>query len=181
MIKSIFSVLLFVGFSAHADSVQWKVGPVDGAIEVKGDLVLKEASAYMYCSYCSFASCAGGPTKTTPLKTTVKAESASTYKVSIASASHSSSYMFRDLSRCGYVLSLKGIQASSGKSFSGNIVLATSQANGANPIWHDEMLAQGLTEVMTASPLQVEVKALGLSDPQIHPSVNGTTPYFDGN
>ncbi|MGZ5280351.1 MAG: hypothetical protein ACXWC9_10430 [Pseudobdellovibrionaceae bacterium] len=180
MIKVIFSILVFVGISAHADSVQWKVAQVDGVVEAKGDLVLKEASAYMYCSYCSFASCAGGPTKTTPLKMTIKAESSSTYKVSIAPASHSSSYMFRNLSRCGYVLSLKG-QQSTGESFSGNIVLATSQANAANPIWHDEMLAQGLTEVMTESPLQVEVKALGLGQPQIHPSVNGTTPYFDGN
>lgn len=176
MIKAILTLVFLTSLSAHADSIRWKVGDVQGTIETRGDLVLEAAQAVMACHYCSISTCAGGPTYKTQLPTKLTAENSTRFQLSVAGGSHRSGSFFKNHHSCSYVLHLKGRDQRTGNPVQGSIALAHSRKDSANPIWLDEMLSQGLTEVLTLRPLQVEVIKHGFALPEI--STMDPVPYF---
>lgn len=180
MFKTIFSIFAFTVIAAQAQAGTWSVGPVNGLIETQGDLQLTSARAEMYCKFCqsTMAGCAGGPIRVQALNTTLKTVSPTSYQVSVQPGQVKTSYGFKKLQRCGYALVVKGVDSKSGQSYDGDIVLVSSEKYSANPVWLDENAAEGLSEILTATPLKLEIKAWGLSDPAIHETEDMILPYF---
>lgn len=172
MKKLISLVILFSGFQAQADFINWKVGPVQGTLQTLGDLVLEEAQAVLYCQYCNIGTCAGGPSKQTDLETRLTSVADGQYQLLVEGGRHVSGYPLKNLSGCGYYLTLKGHDRQSGMAVSGEIPLASSRRQDANPVWEDEQLADALTDGLTKSPLKLEIQTRGHADPEIYPVEN---------
>ncbi len=174
----IISVLLFLSVSVHAESLMWRVGPVHGMVESQGQLTLESLQAKMLCHYCTPSTCAGGPTEAIDLQSHISAETPSRFHLMIESGTLRVRSLNNRLHSCTYRLDLMGRDAVTGLPVSGSIKLAYSVQAAANPIWYDEMLSYGLTEILTERPLRVEIRKLGLSEPAIYPV--DKVPYFDG-
>lgn len=178
MKKLIFSFLfLAISQTALADSVSWKMGPVQGLLETTTELDLTGARVLAYCHYCNVGTCAGGPTVETVLPTKLQRVASHQYQLSVGAGSHKSSFLFKTLKECGYLLEVQGVDVGSHKKVPGSFLLAVSSKRAANPIYMDEQINEALTEKMSSEPLKLEIAKIVLgSEIQTRDAI----PYFSG-
>lgn len=165
---SLFSIVMFVSSLSLAESVHWEMGPVQGALEVKEPLVLESASGLMSCHYCSFSSCAGGPTDEQVLPGKIQSVGGGSYQMQVSGGDLNSRNIFKPLHSCSYTLNFSGTDSQSGKKVAGQVLLARSRGDNSNPIWEDESLSQKLSQDLLSEPLQLEVRIQGLAPPAIY-------------